>query len=91
MPRWAAAIRKLPGPAFHRLDFSLFKAFPITERKRFEFRIEAFNLTNTPNFALPGSLNFLDTVNFAQDHVDGGQSKRPARTATCVEVLLLGS
>jgi outer membrane receptor protein involved in Fe transport len=57
---------QVSGPDFHRLDFSLFKAFPITERKRFEFRIEAFNLTNTPNFAQPGNLNFLDTVNFAK-------------------------
>ncbi len=54
------------GPAFHRLDLSLFKSFPISERKRFELRIEAFNLTNTPNFALPSSLNFLDTVDFGK-------------------------
>jgi hypothetical protein len=57
---------QVSGPGFHRLDFSLFKAFPITERKRFEFRIEAFNLTNTPNFALPSSTNFLDTVDFGK-------------------------
>jgi hypothetical protein len=57
---------QVAGPSFHRLDFSLFKAFPITERKRFELRVEAFNLTNTPNFALPSNLNFLNTVNFGQ-------------------------
>ena len=33
---------------------------------RIEFRAESFNLTNTPSFALPGSLNYLDTVNFAR-------------------------
>ncbi len=42
------------GPGFHRLDFSLFKEFSITERTRLEFRAEAFNLTNTPNFSPPG-------------------------------------
>jgi hypothetical protein len=42
------------GPGFHRLDFSLFKNFPVTERMHFEFRAEIFNLTNTPNFSLPG-------------------------------------
>ncbi len=42
------------GPGYHRLDFSLFKNFPINERMRFEFRSEFFNLTNTPNFSLPG-------------------------------------
>jgi hypothetical protein len=57
---------QVEGPPFHRLDFSIFKSFPITERKRFEFRVEAFNLTNTPNFALPSSLNFLDTVDFGK-------------------------
>ena len=42
------------GPGFHRLDFSLFKQFPVTERVRIEFRSEFFNLTNHPNFSLPG-------------------------------------
>ncbi len=42
------------GPPFHRLDFSIFKVFPITERTRVEFRSEFFNLTNTPNFSPPG-------------------------------------
>jgi len=28
-------------------------------------RAEVFNLTNTPAFNLPGSLNFLDAKNFA--------------------------
>jgi hypothetical protein len=42
------------GPGFHRLDFSLFKVFEISERTRLEFRSEFFNLTNTPNFSAPG-------------------------------------
>jgi hypothetical protein len=57
---------QVTAPPFHRLDFSVFKAFPITERKRFEFRAEFFNLTNTPAFAAPGNLNFLDTTNFGR-------------------------
>lgn len=54
------------GPGFHRLDWSLFKSFPTSERTRLEFRAEFFNLTNHPNFAQPGSLNFTDTKNFAK-------------------------
>jgi hypothetical protein len=54
------------GPAFRRLDLSLFKSFPIGESTRFEFRAESFNLSNTPNFALPANLNYLNTVNFGQ-------------------------
>lgn len=42
------------GPGYRRLDFSLFKSFRLTERTRLEFRAEAFNLTNTPNFSPPG-------------------------------------
>jgi hypothetical protein len=42
------------GPGFHRLDFSLFKNFRVTEKTHLEFRAEIFNLTNTPNFSAPG-------------------------------------
>ena len=47
-------------------DFSIFKEFPVTETMHFEFRAESFNLTNTPSFALPGTLNYLNTVSFGQ-------------------------
>jgi hypothetical protein len=57
---------QVTGPAFHRIDLSLFKSFPISEKKSFEFRVEVFNLTNTPNFALPSILNFLDTADFGR-------------------------
>ena len=49
------------GPGFHRLDFSLFKNFQTSERTRLEFRAEFFNLTNHPNFSLPGSRTFSDS------------------------------
>lgn len=54
------------GPPFRRLDFSLFKSFPISESKRFEFRAESFNLTNTPAFAQPSSTNFVNTSTFGR-------------------------
>jgi hypothetical protein len=40
--------------AAHNIDFSVFKSFHPVERMRVEFRAEAFNLTNTPIFGLPG-------------------------------------
>ena len=67
------------GPDFRKLDFSVLKQFPITESQRVEFRAEAFNLTNTPNFsapgfsgggaglpALPGVLDFSNLQNFGK-------------------------
>ncbi|HMD85203.1 MAG TPA: hypothetical protein VKO18_10960 [Terriglobia bacterium] len=54
------------GPGEHRLDFSLFKEFPVSESKRFEFRAEFFNLTNTPWFANPAYTDFTNTATFGQ-------------------------
>jgi hypothetical protein len=41
------------SPPTKTLDFSVFKYFPITERFRAEFRAEATNLFNTPQFSTP--------------------------------------
>jgi hypothetical protein len=57
---------QVSGPPLRRLDFSLFKTFPVNETMRFEFRAESFNLTNTPAFAQPGNLNYLDAANFGR-------------------------
>jgi len=45
---------QVPGPGFHRLDFSTFKDIPINERFRLQFRAEFFNIFNHPNFNAPG-------------------------------------
>lgn len=50
------------GPHFNNLDFSLFKSFTLPWETRLEFRAEAFNLTNTPQFGQPGNTGgFLNT------------------------------
>jgi hypothetical protein len=41
-------------PGFHRLDFSVFKAFQLNERFSLQFRSEFFNILNHPNFNAPG-------------------------------------
>ena len=41
------------GPPQRTLDFSLFKDFAFTERFKLEFRAEATNLANTPQFGYP--------------------------------------
>ncbi len=47
----------LEGPSLINTDFSLLRSFPIGEARRVEFRFEAFNLFNHPNFGLP-DVNF---------------------------------
>jgi hypothetical protein len=46
----------LVGPNFRNVDFSLTKTTKITERLSNEFRFEAFDLFNRPNFANPGTV-----------------------------------
>ena len=43
----------LVGPATHQFDLAVYKAFPFRERFRLQFRAEAFNAFNTPNFGVP--------------------------------------
>ena len=47
-------VTQVPGPGFHRLDFSIFKDFPLGEKRKLQFRMEIFNVTNHPNFNAPG-------------------------------------
>jgi hypothetical protein len=46
-------ITQVPGPGFHRLDFSIFKNILLTERFKLQFRTEIFNIFNHPNFNAP--------------------------------------
>lgn len=48
--------RTLPdisGDGLFSMDLSLFKNFVVREKYKFQFRTEAFNLTNTPTFEVP--------------------------------------
>jgi hypothetical protein len=57
------ARNQVTGPAFRDMDLSLFKNFPIKDRVTGQFRAEAFNLTNTPQFTNPnGSLDSAITA-----------------------------
>jgi hypothetical protein len=43
------------GPGYFSDNLSLFKSFPIFREAALEARVDAFNLTNTPAFGLPGT------------------------------------
>ena len=44
------------GPSFFETDVSLSKKFRFTERFSFDLRVDAKNLTNTPNFNAPSAV-----------------------------------
>jgi len=44
---------RLRGDPFKDLDLSLLREFPFREAKRFEFRADMFNFTNTPMWGIP--------------------------------------
>ncbi|HET6845160.1 MAG TPA: carboxypeptidase regulatory-like domain-containing protein [Candidatus Angelobacter sp.] len=56
------------GPAYKNLDFSLVKDTKINERVSLQFRVNAFNILNHPNFANPL------WPSFAVDFLQNGQS-----------------
>jgi len=41
------------GPSTRNVDFSIAKYFKFTERWKLQFRGEAFNIANTPQFSVP--------------------------------------
>ncbi len=45
----------LRGPSQMNLDLGIQRNFSVTEKSTLQFRTEFFNLTNTPNFALPAN------------------------------------
>jgi hypothetical protein len=59
-----ASRNSLRGPGAADLDLGISRLFPITDRFHFELRAEAFNATNTPNFAVPA--NDASSSNFGQ-------------------------
>ena len=52
----------LRSDGYANIDFSLLRQFPLGDRVRLEFRAEAFNLTNSVVFAIPG--NVINALGF---------------------------
>jgi hypothetical protein len=55
------------GPAFFTSDLALFKNFNITESKKLQFRVQAYNFLNHALWSFPDSSNL--TLQFHQDPV----------------------
>ena len=71
---------ELRGPHFSNFDLALAKNFPLwNERYKLQFRAEAYNAFNHPNFALPSQIN-IDAPNFGEitstSSISGDQAAR---------------
>jgi hypothetical protein len=67
-----APVNGLRGPDLINQDFGLIKNFHITERQQLQFRAEAFNIANHPNFDLPGGARPISVGFPATVDVPGG-------------------
>jgi hypothetical protein len=70
------------GPSSKGLDFSLIKNIPLYENMRLQFRVEAFNLTNTPVFGLPNT-----TVGNPGFGVIGSQANQPRNLQLALKLI----
>ena len=61
------------GPGMARMDGSLSKQFRVSEKKYFQLRLSAFNVTNTPIFSSPSSMVITNAF-FGQ--IRGSQGER---------------
>lgn len=68
----------LTGPGQRNVDISLIKFIPFGERYKAEFRLEAFNVTNSVNYANPNN------------NISGANFGRIERAATGPRVLQIG-
>jgi hypothetical protein len=55
------------GPAYVNSDLGIFKNFNITESKRIQFRVQAYNFLNHPLWSFPDAGNL--TLKFSQDPI----------------------
>jgi len=58
-----AGFSSLRGPGTVNLDLGIVRQFTIRETSKLEFRVEAFNATNTPHFSNPGANVFSMVLN----------------------------
>ena len=67
------------APGLKNADVALLKNLRLTERKALQFRLEAFNVTNTPNFGVPSTR--VGDAGFVGRCLDGGRLLRPDQRA----------
>lgn len=64
------------GPSLSNLDSSIYKNFSVWRETSLQFRAEAFNTLNRPQFGQPGNLNFTNPTQFSSITNLRGQPRR---------------
>jgi hypothetical protein len=57
-----AGVNTMRGPGIANLDASVFRTFAVSRAVNLQFRLEVFNVTNTPHFANPSGTNVSSVV-----------------------------
>ncbi len=83
--RGTAGRNILIGPNFRALDFAIVKNFRIDEKRRIQFRAEAFNLLNRANFDLPANAEDGEQV-FTFIPASGNTPAQFVRTASAGKI-----
>jgi hypothetical protein len=61
------------GPGLEEFDLSLQKSIPLKERAKLQFRAEAYNLLNHPNFNIPNRIAFTPNFGSISSAMDSRQ------------------
>lgn len=77
----ATSAAELTGPGLSDVDVSLMKLFKLTERFGLQFRVDAFNLFNHPNWNLPGTSLFSSIT--STNPTTGATGCKSTATLTC--------
>ena len=72
----------LRGPGAANLDLSLYKNIPIRERLHMQFRAEAFNILNHPQFDVPNTV-----IGSTQAGIISAQVNRPRDIQLALKLL----
>lgn len=69
------------GPGLQELDLSLQKNIPLRENTRLQFRAEAYNLLNHPNFNIPNRIAFTPNFGSISSAMDSRQLQLAVKLA----------
>ena len=68
-----AGFNSMRGPGFANFDMSVFRQFSLGRARTLQFRLEIFNVTNTPHFANPSGKCNCERLRHHRQHCNSGR------------------